>query len=388
MNVIQSCGVWLTPTMTWLYQQVRNLPQCINSSVVCDTIRNLEQFDTGRVFALRTRYPIRFSWERALRRTGIHNHLPCKSEIVRELECELLHSHFGDHAWWDMATARATRVRHFATFYGYDVNKLPTGSARWVSRYRELFQSIEKVLCEGPYMASRIRNLGCSGDKVVVHRLGVPVQDIEFQERPWWLRSELRVLLAGSFFVKKGITVALEALGTLKAEIPFLVTVIGDSNGSPSAEAEKARIMEVIRRYDLAGKVGLLGIKTYFELVQTAYSQDVFIAASRTAPDGDTEGGAPVILLDMAASGIPLISTRHCDIPEIVRHGITGTLAEENSSESLAEAIRWFSRNRSEAAQMARAARALVEREFDARIQSCKLARLYLGEVLEKSVEN
>jgi colanic acid/amylovoran biosynthesis glycosyltransferase len=251
-----------------------------------------------------------------------------------------------------------------------------------------LFESIEKVLCEGPYMASRIRNLGCPGYKVVVHRLGVPVQDIEFQERPWWLRSELRVLLAGSFFFKKGIPVALEALGKLKSEIPFFVTVIGDSNGSPSAEAEKAKIMEIIRRYDLAGKVELLGIKRYSELVQAAYSQDVFIAASRTAPDGDTEGGAPVTLLDMAASGIPLISTRHCDIPEIVRHGITGTLAEENSSESLAEAIRWFSRNRPEAARMARAARALVEREFDARIQSCKLSRLYLGEVPEKSVEN
>lgn len=39
------------------------------------------------------------------------------------------------------------------------------------------------------------------------------------------------------------------------------------------------------------------------------------------------EGGAPIALLDAQATGLPVLSTRHCDIPFEVEHERTGLLA-------------------------------------------------------------
>jgi colanic acid/amylovoran biosynthesis glycosyltransferase len=69
---------------------------------------------------------------------------------------------------------------------------------------------------------------------------------------------------------------------------------------------------------------------------------DVFIHPSVHAANGDCEGGAPVVLLDAQAAGLPAIASRHCDIPEEVVDGVTGLLAAEKDVDGLAAAIRRF----------------------------------------------
>ena len=65
----------------------------------------------------------------------------------------------------------------------------------------------------------------------------------------------------------------------------------------------------------------------------------VLLQASLTAADGDGEGGAPVVLLDAQASGLPVVATRHADIPEYVLDGRSGLLAPEGDVEALAGCI-------------------------------------------------
>ncbi len=59
-----------------------------------------------------------------------------------------------------------------------------------------------------------------------------------------------------------------------------------------------------------------------------------------TLKDMDCEGGAPVVLLDAQATGMPVISTTHCDIPDEVVHGETGLLSPEKDVGALAELIK------------------------------------------------
>ncbi len=49
----------------------------------------------------------------------------------------------------------------------------------------------------------------------------------------------------------------------------------------------------------------------------------LFLSPSVTAPDGDSEGGAPVSIIEAAATGMPVVSTTHCDIPQAVDDGVT-----------------------------------------------------------------
>lgn len=56
------------------------------------------------------------------------------------------------------------------------------------------------------------------------------------------------------------------------------------------------------------------------------------------ASNQDTEGGAPVSLIEAQATGLPVVSTFHADIPEVVLNEQTGFLVPERDVEKLAQA--------------------------------------------------
>ena len=83
-----------------------------------------------------------------------------------------------------------------------------------------------------------------------------------------------------------------------------------------------------------------------------------------TASDGDTEGGAPVTLIELSATGMPIVSTTHCDIPNVVRDGKSGLLAPERDVDGLAERLRWMIENSEKWPAMGKAGRDYVSAEF------------------------
>jgi colanic acid/amylovoran biosynthesis glycosyltransferase len=68
-------------------------------------------------------------------------------------------------------------------------------------------------------------------------------------------------------------------------------------------------------------------------------SADIFLHPSVTGQDGDNEGGAPVCIIEASAVGLPVVSTLHADIPEVVIDEQTGFLVPERNSMLLAERI-------------------------------------------------
>ena len=125
------------------------------------------------------------------------------------------------------------------------------------------------------------------------------------------------MLIAASFREKKGIPLALEALGRIRDHVPLEVTIIGDSGSTAEGVQEKARIMQGIQKHNLTSSVRLLGFQPHRRLLEEAYKHHIFVSPSLTTSNGDCEGGAPVGMIEMAASGMPVVSTRHCDIPEV-----------------------------------------------------------------------
>ena len=67
----------------------------------------------------------------------------------------------------------------------------------------------------------------------------------------------------------------------------------------------------------------------YMDYPEELQSYQVPLQPSQTASNGDMEGGAPVSLLEAQAAKIPVVATRHADIPTYVLDGKTGLLAQE-----------------------------------------------------------
>jgi colanic acid/amylovoran biosynthesis glycosyltransferase len=316
-------------------------------------------------------------WDRLLCRGGTRHHVTHLVNVARREGARLLHSHFGHHGWENLEAAREAGLKHVVTFYGLDVNYLPLTHPHWAERYQELFAEVDRVLCEGPHMAQCVVRLGCPASKVRVHHLGVPVDEILYHPRRWNDSKPLRVLMAASFREKKGIRYGLQALGLLRKEVDVRVTLIGDANHEPRSQEEKQKILASIESNGLRSCVRLLGYQPYERLIREAYDHDIFLAPSVTSGDGDTEGGAPVTLIDLAASGMPIVSTRHCDIPEIIEDGVSGLLAGERDANGLHESLLRLVRDPDGWEAMTHAARLRVETEFNAPIQGRRLQQIY-----------
>src|SRR5439155_13466167 len=90
-------------------------------------------------------------------------------------------------------------------------------------------------------------------------------------------------------------------------------------------------------KLDCADAVRITGMVSHTEYRELVAGAHVCLQPSRTAADGDTEGGAPTVILEMQALGIPVVATRHADIPFVVPR--PEELAPEGDVDALADAL-------------------------------------------------
>lgn len=376
-TVLQITGSWLIRTETWLYQQVRNLPPEIENHIFCEYTQNLDLFPLPNITSLKTDGGAAFYWQKALRRLGVTRGLPFSRSLAGRIDADVVHSHFGPVGWQNAGWARRDNRAHVVSFYGYDVGMVPRQDPKWRTRYQQMFRETTRFLCEGPFMKQSVAELGCDPDKIIVHRLGIDAETIEFREHTWDGNGPLKVLLAASFREKKGFPLGMRALAKVAKQVPLQITLVGNSDGTPASDAEKARILHEIEAGGLGEAVTMPGYVKPDQLRQYSYDHHVFLAPSITASDGDCEGGLPVALIEMAASGMPVIASTHCDIPELIKHQETGLLFQEGDADALAEQVLWMAGHTERWPEMSAAARRHIETEFDCTTQGRRLGAIY-----------
>jgi colanic acid/amylovoran biosynthesis glycosyltransferase len=373
IRVIHRLPAWLPLTEHWLYDQILFLPKTVESLIICDRVLNPEEFPGPEVALLDGGGFV----DAVLRRFRLRVSDGSVSARATRFGAKVLHSHFGHTGWRDLQAASTARLKHVVSFYGFDVGRLPQRDPAWASRYRAMFERVDRVLCEGPHLANCIEELGCSRDRIQIHHLGIRVKETEFRPRLWRAGDPLHVLIAASFREKKGIPYALKALGRLRQTVALEITVIGNATDDPGSQRERQVILDTIDAEDLSARVRLRGFVNRPTLLREAYDHHVFLSPSITATDGDTEGGAPITLIEMAATGMPVVATTHCDIPNIIEDGSSGLLAPERDVDGLVERVQWLIAHPDRWAEMARRARARIELEFDALKQGERLCALY-----------
>jgi colanic acid/amylovoran biosynthesis glycosyltransferase len=376
-KVVHSTPFWLRQTQTWIHTQVDCTPSNrIESHVVCESVINLEQFPVQHLHRFADAPTLERLYDRSLRKLGLRRHLGYLARVARQVGAGVIHSHFGDVGWANIGAARAARTKHVVTFYGYDMSFLPR-QPLWRDRFDELFGNVDLVLCEGPHMARCIADIGCPEHKIRVQHLGIRLERIPFHPRRWQPGEKLRVLISGIFTEKKGIPYALEALGQVQKQQDLEITIIGDAHDHPETQREKTRIVHAIGKHGLGSSVRMLGFQPHAVLMHEAYAHHIFMSPSITAQNGATEGGAPVSIIEMAASGMIVVSSKHCDIPNVIQDRQTGFLADERDAPGLIRCLDEVISYPAQWERMVELGRRRIEIEFDARIQGSKLADVY-----------
>ncbi len=374
-------GSYLPLTEGWIHSQVSRLER-YSPVVWCHWRENPDAYPVARARSMELgpeagRAWHAFNWHSYLR---LKFYPPMAWYFWRDRP-SLVHAHFGPAGYDALRLARLARVPLVTSFYGFDLDSLPSRWPKWNKRYRDLFTHGDLFLAEGEHMRGRLIEMGCPESRVMVQHLGADLERLPFRPRHLEADGETRVLLAASFREKKGIPLAAEALGLAVRSDPGLkirLTIIGDARpGNPAEQAEKSRLTELIREYRLQNRVDLLGYQPYGTFLEQLYLNHIFMAPSRTAADGDCEGGAPVSLIEASASGMPILSTLHCDIPEVVPAGSSGFLVKEGDTEALAERLTFLAGNPETWEKMGAAGRRHVEEQFDQERQAHRLEDVY-----------
>ncbi|MFH0753896.1 MAG: glycosyltransferase [Candidatus Omnitrophota bacterium] len=250
-------------------------------------------------------------------------------------------------------------------FHVEDLNDLVRTSA--VGLLEDLFLKGDLFLPVSSHAKDRLVELGCSPRKIMVHRMGVDVRQFDVSARRRFGSSTLKILSVARLIDKKGIAYALEALALLEQE-PFEYVIIGDGPLRESLEIQA-------RSFGLARKVRFLGWQDSGTIRRYLKDTDIFLAPSVTSPAGEKEG-IPVVLMEAMASGVPVVTTSNGAIRELVEDGRSGFLVPEKNASALAAKLRILRLNPAMVEASSRAARRLIEEQFNIQILNQHLLRL------------
>jgi colanic acid/amylovoran biosynthesis glycosyltransferase len=368
---------FMPPSEHWVHDQIRNVRR-YRSVVASKRLDDPAAHPWSPVYSMsllpaHARLIERVS--RKLRRVS-----PFLSSVSHAEEAILWHAHGGLTSGVALHTARRLRVPLVTSFYGFDMWKHPQGDDGLSRRYAELFRHGAIFLVEGPAAAAQLVRIGAPKQRVRIHRLGVDVAALPFAERqppP----GTLAVLMAARFVEKKGLPYGVEAFCRAAARYDGMrLTIVGGGTGRRSERITR-QIERIIDRHQMHERVQMHAFMPRQALLDLAMQHDVLLHPSVAGKYGDREGGHPVIMTIVAATGMPIIATHHCDIPQIVRDGETGWLCEERAVECLEHALVEAAGNPAMLASMGLAARAHAVAHYD-------LAKISLDGIYDEALHD
>ena len=212
-------------------------------------------------------------------------------------------------------------------FHGYDASKKRIIRAN--NNYRNSFNYANYVIAVSKKMYQDLLTLGCPQSKLVLNPYG-PHPDF-FKVNPLFNNNQF--IAVGRFVNKKAPYYLLLSFAEVVKEFPNAQLII----------AGKGELWETCNNLcavlGLEKNVTLPGIVSP-EQFQAHLSESLaFIQHSVIAKDGDSEG-TPVAILEACAAGLPVISTYHAGIPDVVIEGYNGFLVEEHDYKAMAIKIK------------------------------------------------
>ncbi len=205
---------------------------------------------------------------------------------------------------------------------------------------------------------------GADADRVRRVYNGLDLDAFEFSDPS---ERSATIAAVGRLVEKKGFDVLLDALALLLADghqVDLVLIGSGVLEGALRAQAE---------RLGLADRVTMLGGLPQHRVAEVVANAAVFAAPCVVGEDGNRDG-LPTVLLEAMALGTPCVATPVTGIPEIIEHEVTGLLVPERDPRALADALNRLLDDPVLRSGLAKAARDLVETEFDARRQAALVA--------------
>jgi glycosyltransferase involved in cell wall biosynthesis len=304
------------------------------------------------------------SW-RTLPRIGLQTltrHPAPYTDLLAQERPALIHAHFGTDGVYALPVAKRLDIPLITTFHGFDATMATAAffsSPAWVNYplfRRQLAREGRLFLCVSSFIRQHVLAMGFPEARTHVHYTGVDVQAIQprspDEERPVILHVARLVEMKGTRYL-------IEAFAALASQHSGAeLVIIGDGPLKRSLEG-------TARALGVAENVFFLGALSHMHVLTWMRKAAMLVLPSIRTRTGRVEG-LGMVLLEAAATGVPVVASSVGGIPEGVVDGHTGLLVAERDAGALARGMTMLLDNPGLRRQMGVQARRFVEMHFDA----------------------
>ncbi len=241
-------------------------------------------------------------------------------------------------------------VRLVVHFHGYDAHMTHVVSD-YRERYRELGQKAGAVIAVSEKMREALISYGIPQGKICLVRYGV--DPCEFREKQSFPSTPL-FFGVGRFVDKKAPYLTLLAFKQVLNAFPDARLVLAGEGELWEATRNLAEALGIDQAVSFPGVIAPERVAQYMQEA-TAFVQHSVIPRYGPAA-GDSEG-TPVAITEALMTGLPVISTRHAGIGEVVRDGETGFLVDERDTGAMANAMITLASDPAKGVRMGKCAR-------------------------------
>lgn len=252
------------------------------------------------------------------------------NDLINDFNPNIIHCHFGTDFLKIYANLNKQNrsIPILISFYGFDVTERIKNRAV-LKRYHKLLSSKNvHSVAVSKSLVDNINNYIEPANAAVVLSSGI---DVDFFKRKFYEidDKEFIFLQVSSFYEKKGHKYTLEAFKKFidqnkERRYKFIIAGFG-----PLEKEIKLQIESL----GLEDNVQLRGPVSPTEMVELSSKVNCFVQMSVTAKNGDQEG-LPNVLLEAMSLELPVLSTLHAGIPDIIENGVNGILCKERDIEA------------------------------------------------------
>jgi colanic acid/amylovoran biosynthesis glycosyltransferase len=217
-----------------------------------------------------------------------------------------------------MEACRKAGVPLIVHFHGYDahLNDLTDAYSRL---YRKMFFQAGAIVAVSRKMEKQLIKLGAPPEKIHYNVCGIEMTLFKATDPG---KNPPHFLAVGRFVDKKAPYLTILAFKELLNHFPSArLVMVGDG---PLLET----CIHLSKALNLSNSIEFTGPLKHDQVAMLMQKSRAFVQHSVTPGSGDSEG-TPVSLLEACASGLPIISTRHAGIKDIIIENKIGFLVDE-----------------------------------------------------------
>lgn len=282
----------------------------------------------------------------------IFSHVPDYVSLLKKNKIDVVLAQYGPAGVHLLDVCNKAKIPLVVHFHGFDASDNDTLN-HYAQGYQKMFKQAHKIIAVSQTMKSKLISLGCPENKIALITYGP--NNLFFDNNPIFESNTFFAI--GRFVDKKAPYLTLMAFNELLKEIPKAKLKMAGSGELLNT------CKNMVKAWGIEKNVTFLGVIKPEETIRHMESAIAFVQHSVVADNGDSEG-TPVAILEAQAAGLPVISTFHAGIPDVVIDEETGFLVQETDIFAMKDAMIKIISNKELAKKMGDNGRERIKKEF------------------------